>query len=712
MRSRLSLSVLVFLSTQLAWAQVQEFRVNTYTLGNQTSPGSAMDSEGNFVVVWTSSAQDGSEGGIFGQRFDASGSPLGSEFQVNGYTTGNQGGASVAMDPSGRFVVVWSGGGDSESSGIFAQRFDVDGTPLGSEFQVNEYTTGRQYIADVALDDQGNFVVVWQTGTFLDDPRIRGRRFDVSGSPLGSEFGPSNSTLDGSIRPAVAMNGDGEFVVTWSDADTYEGLPMNVWNRPYDSSGAPLCGPRAVNLGRPVRGNDVAMIPSGEFLVTWSEFESGTGHLYDVSVRRFHGCASAGSEMRVNTFRVGSQSWPTVAADAAGNFIVAWDSHQDGSGLGIFAQRFDGDDNPVGTEYQVNTYTPENQSLPAAAMNGSGSLVLAWSSAGQDGSSLGVYAQRGDLATPPPPAPSSRAALSVDRHPSGGASNLNGLLEAFETVRVEPVWRNGLASEVELTGTASNLIGPPGAGYEITDASADYGSIPAGETRGCAEATGDCYEVAIVGPRLAPHWDAVLEETPSTGALATWTLHIAESFLDVPTTHMFYADVETIFHHGVTAGCGNGSYCPEAPVRRDEMAVFLLKARHGSSYVPPFCTGVFLDVSCPGPFADWIEQLFAEDITAGCGGSTYCPSNPVTRAQMAAFLLKAKHGSGYTPPACNGIFSDVPCPSLFAAWIEQLFNESVTAGCGGENYCPDSSNTRGQMAVFLVKAFGLKLYGP
>jgi hypothetical protein len=78
---------------------------------------------------------------------------------------------------------------------------------------------------------------------------------------------------------------------------------------------------------------------------------------------------------------------------------------------------------------------------------------------------------------------------------------------------------------------------------------------------------------------------------------------------------------------------------------------------------------------------------------------------------MAVFLLKAEHGSSYTPPTCAGIFGDVACPSQFADWIEQLFAEQITGGCGSENYCPDNPNTRGQMAVFLVRTFGLQLYG-
>ena len=111
---------------------------------------------------------------------------------------------------------------------------------------------------------------------------------------------------------------------------------------------------------------------------------------------------------------------------------------------------------------------------------------------------------------------------------------------------------------------------------------------------------------------------------------------------------------------------------------------------------------------CPSTFADWIEALATEGITGGCGGGNYCPQNPVRRDQMAVFLLKAAHGSGYVPPACTGVFPDVPCPGQFADWIEQLTEEQITGGCGGGNYCPGNPNTRGQMAVFIVKTFELQ----
>ena len=180
-------------------------------------------------------------------------------------------------------------------------------------------------------------------------------------------------------------------------------------------------------------------------------------------------------------------------------------------------------------------------------------------------------------------------------------------------------------------------------------------------------------------------------------------------FLDVPQGDLFHDYVEKVFRNGITAGCGGGNYCRNNSVTRAQMAVFLLKSEHGPNYLPPACTAVFLDVPCPSTFADWIEQLAAEGITGGCSAGNYCPDNPVIRQQMAVFLLKTEHGSGYVPPACASLFGDVPCPGAFTNWVEQLYNESVTGGCQASPllYCPASSVTRGQMAVFLVKTFNL-----
>ncbi|HTR03428.1 MAG TPA: CSLREA domain-containing protein [Thermoanaerobaculia bacterium] len=205
---------------------------------------------------------------------------------------------------------------------------------------------------------------------------------------------------------------------------------------------------------------------------------------------------------------------------------------------------------------------------------------------------------------------------------------------------------------------------------------------------------GALYNVAVVNP-----------STLSATLPAAWFA----DFTDVPAANPFHDDVEKIFRAAITAGCGGGNYCPSSSVTRAQMAVFLLRAEHGSSYAPPACAGIFTDVSCPSQYADWIERLSAEGVTAGCGGGDYCPNAAVTRQQMAVFLLKTEHGPAYVPPTCTGVFEDVTCPSQYADWIEELSTEAITGGCQTSPllYCPTSPVNRGQMAVFLVKTFSL-----
>jgi peptide/nickel transport system substrate-binding protein len=178
-------------------------------------------------------------------------------------------------------------------------------------------------------------------------------------------------------------------------------------------------------------------------------------------------------------------------------------------------------------------------------------------------------------------------------------------------------------------------------------------------------------------------------------------------FSDVPDTHWAAPFIVAIKDAGITSGCGPNLYCPNSPVYRGDMAIFLERGMKDSTYTPPAATGIFADVALAAYYANWVEQLYADGVTGGCSVTPlkYCPSALVTRAQMAVFLLKAKHGKEYQPPAATGIFSDVVPGSFFEPWIEQLAAEGITAGCGGDKYCPSSAVTRAQMAVFLTRTF-------
>ncbi len=141
------------------------------------------------------------------------------------------------------------------------------------------------------------------------------------------------------------------------------------------------------------------------------------------------------------------------------------------------------------------------------------------------------------------------------------------------------------------------------------------------------------------------------------------------------------------------------------------MAVFLLRGIHGKTYLLPAATGaVFTDVPANCWAAGWIEQFFKEGITQGCGVGLYCPDEIVTRAQLAVFLLRAKYGSTYLPPPALGtVFDDVPANAFAAAWIEKLYSDGITTGCGVKNYCPNAAVSRDQMAVFIQRVFNLPL---
>jgi uncharacterized protein YkwD len=203
--------------------------------------------------------------------------------------------------------------------------------------------------------------------------------------------------------------------------------------------------------------------------------------------------------------------------------------------------------------------------------------------------------------------------------------------------------------------------------------------------------------------------------TTTAAAACAWppyTQPATPTFGDVPMDIGHWSWVERLANSTITAGCGAGNYCPFSEVVRAQMAIFLLRGKHcGSSYTPPAVgasTG-FGDVPLDATYAPWVKQLAAEGITAGCGNGNFCPLQVVNRAQMAIFLLRAKHGATYSPPAVGATtgFGDVPLGATYAAWVKQLAAEGVTAGCGGGNFCPLQNVNRAQMATFLVRAFGL-----
>jgi hypothetical protein len=260
-----------------------EFSVNSTTTGYQGRPAVASDASGNFVVVWHSRAVGGpwnpSPFDVFGQRYDSAGAAVGAEFRVNSYTTGDQSAPAVASHADGSFLVAWSGNTDgSFYPDVFAQRYDSSGQPQGSEFRVNTYTTRSQAVPSATVDADGNVVIVWssyrQDGSSYG---VFGQRYDAAGVARGGEFQINTYTTgrQGSLTLcslSVASSSDGGFVVVW-DSSGQDGLSSAVFGRRYDSSGAPRGPEFRVNASTAGHGTGaIAAQPDGGFVVAWESW--------------------------------------------------------------------------------------------------------------------------------------------------------------------------------------------------------------------------------------------------------------------------------------------------------------------------------------------------------------------------------------------------------------------------------------------------------
>jgi hypothetical protein len=211
-----------------------EFQISSFPDINVFSPVAARDAGGNFVVAWNGYGQDGSQSSVVARRLDAAGNPRGAEFLVNTYTTGTQDGPAVAVRDDGSFVIAWGGLADAgglDAAGVFARRFEADGTPVGAEFQVNTFTTSTQNNPSVAIDDGGRVLISWtsylQDG---DEGGIYARRYDAAGAPLGPEFGVNSYTSGRQWRSAAAASPSGNLVVAW-ESSSQDGSSYGIYGQ-------------------------------------------------------------------------------------------------------------------------------------------------------------------------------------------------------------------------------------------------------------------------------------------------------------------------------------------------------------------------------------------------------------------------------------------------------------------------------------------------
>jgi hypothetical protein len=326
--------------------------------------------------------------------------PVGAEFRANTYTTGDQTNVSVAMAP-GSFIVVWqSAGTDDPTGGIYGQRFTSASKPAraGSQFRVNTTTTGSQTVPSVATDGTGNFVVVWSSLS-VDQTvlQVLGQRYASTGAPVGPEFRINTFTTGTppftTSAPSVASDPNGNFVVVWHIYD-HDGQGYGVFGQRFASTGVPLGPEFRVNTITTAaqRKPAVARATDGSFVVAWHSNQSLSYHR--IYAQRYDAAgAPLGTEFQVNTFTGHQQYNPSVASDGPGNFMVAWQSYnQDLDKFEVYARRYASSGAALTTPFRVNTVITYQQTNPRAASNAAGDMTVVWQS--QDAGGFGIYGQR------------------------------------------------------------------------------------------------------------------------------------------------------------------------------------------------------------------------------------------------------------------------------------------------------------------------------
>ncbi|MEZ6135354.1 MAG: LamG-like jellyroll fold domain-containing protein [Pirellulaceae bacterium] len=302
------------------------------------------------------------------------------------------GGGNVAMDDSGNYAVVWedrrSGNADT-----YAKVYNADGSVRVAEFRVHAVNSSAQDWSNVAMADNGNFVVTWsdnRSGTYETYMRL----FDIDGTALTGETLVSQGTgaEDGH---AVDFAADGSFVVTWQRAGTNSG---DIYFQRYNASGVAQGGNTVANTTTTNTQNhpDVAVNDDGTFVISWmSNAQDGSG--YGMYAQRFTAAgAKVGGEIQLAQTTLNNQWYGTIDNDSSGNFVATW-MNSDGNGEGIFARRFSSSGTALGNEFQVNTWTSGDQGSPNVSVDDDGDFVITWHDAsGHDGTGFGVYAQQYD----------------------------------------------------------------------------------------------------------------------------------------------------------------------------------------------------------------------------------------------------------------------------------------------------------------------------
>ena len=599
-----------------------EFQVNTTTSLVQFEPSAAMDAAGNFVVVWYGDGDFGG-GGVwspFAQRFDASGNKLGGPFAVTADTSTAPAPVGLAMTGRRDFVAVWSRN-NSAPPGVFGQRFDASGAKVGDAFQINSSTTGYWKDPRVAIDDRGNFVVVWSNSSLGPPDVVSGQWFNSSAEKVGPEFAVSAFTTGGDGYPWVALGDRDSFVVVW---DGYRGA-RSVLGQRFDrlggKIGAEFVVASATSTTYDVFAGGVAQVAGGLVAVY-----SRPGHDFT------QGVFGRGEDRIPVGISVDSRSANGTTSDANGVlepgetvFVAPVWTNRSGLAFGDFGGFVASFSGPGGPTYAAPVALADYGPMP------SGSVASC-----DDGSPDACYRLQVSG-----PRPATHWDATLDEGVSFGGGHLWNLHvgDSFTDVpRSQPFYK-------KIETLLHNGIG---AGCSATQ----Y----------CPGQTVTRDQMSIFIARALAGQGEFVPRTGSVSGIVFGSKYDCSAagnslFTDVKPTDSFCRHAHYLAAQQVTLGCGNFQYCPGAPVTRDAMASFIAKALvapDGGGAVPTTYTDPatsrsyscasgspnlhFTDVPVSNAFCKHIHYLWAKGIVDGCTATTYCPSAPVARDAMAKFI--------------------------------------------------------------------------
>ncbi|UTW56043.1 calcium-binding protein [Kordiimonas sp. SCSIO 12610] len=400
-----------------------EEQLNDITTNLQDRPNATLLQNGNYVVVYDSN-QNGTFD-VFARIFNADGTPVGPAFLVHDPSASVEVFGEVITLANGNFVVAWRTGSGAANLELRARVFTPDGTPVTSEFAVNDTSVGLQNNLVIEALDNGGFVAAYTSaaspGDDADGNSVLARIFDANGNETVPEFQVNITTAGNQQEPDIATLSDGSFVITFDAANVDSNLEAVVFRR-FAEDGTPQTGEILVNTvtNSSQQNGRVVALENGDFAIAFQDQNGTDGSVGNgVFVRVFDGDTNVGGAVtQVNTFVTGDQLNPEIVATEDGGFIVAYISILQVNTQDIFAQRFDASGTPIGDEFMVNEFSTLTGSVSLAALNGRQILTLF--GANEDGSASGVFGQL--LTTNQAPSGPELNAVPLPENTTSGAS--------------------------------------------------------------------------------------------------------------------------------------------------------------------------------------------------------------------------------------------------------------------------------------------------